>query len=157
LSDIDHDASLHLKEKNARGWYRTDGKPFTDRVDDLTNGIMWYPPRFDEHGTDIGLDADTFVATGTFSNGSGNFIAEDCSSWPTAAGEGLGGYADSSARLWTDATTTTCSVAVHIYCFGVDKNVAVPAPVAPAGSRLAFVTAATLGGGVPGLASTCNG
>src|SRR5262245_25674027 len=48
------------------GWVRRDGLPVVQSTADLTLGRIWYPPRLDEQGTDLGADA---VVTATAWNG----------------------------------------------------------------------------------------
>jgi hypothetical protein len=154
------DARTRLAEKNARGWYRVDGMPFTDRVTDLASNnaetLVWYPPRLDEHGNDLGPADDTAVATGTWLDGTSDFLGQDCNGF-TGNTLGVNGVLDGGRVSWTqDDVNASCTTPAHVYCFGVDKNVVVPPPVAPADTRLAFIAVAAVGGGISGLDATCQ-
>lgn len=73
-------STVNARERlsGARGWYRPDGKPVADRVEDLLAGRMFYPIRVDENGDDIGIVGPE-VATGTVSNGGRSFNrCNDC-------------------------------------------------------------------------------
>jgi len=156
LSTLDTNADTRLLEKNARGWYRPDGKPFTDQVSDLTSGTLYYPPRITEQGIDIGGSDDAIVATGTYSDGTEDFVAGDCLSWTTDQNVMTTGLLDAGYAAWTGFAMTDCTTPAHIYCFGIDKTVAVPPPQQPTSSRLAFVVVATLGGGLSSLDTQCK-
>lgn len=161
LSDVaGEDAKTRLAEKNARGWVRVDGKPFTDRVTDLATSsaetLVWYPPRITEGGGDLGLNDDIIVATGTFLDGTSDFTGPDCTGF-TADSMGINGAADGGRASWTENdSNASCSTPAHVYCFGVDKNAVVPPPVAPADTRLAFITLGSIGTGVAGMDSACQ-
>jgi hypothetical protein len=157
LSTIETDAKTRLLEKAARGWYRVDGKPFTDRVEDLTSNVSYYPPRISEQNIDLGTSDDVVVGTGTDINGSGNFLGADCSRWTSDLDAMISGVLDGGNQSWTYATNMTpCTTPIHIYCFGVDKTVTVPPPARPPDTRLAFVAIAMLGSGIAGLDATCQ-
>jgi hypothetical protein len=135
---------------SARGWVRTDGRPFTDSMSGLTeNGIVYYPIALDEHGASV----NDSVWTGTSANGTGTATCQDWLS-VTATGTGLVGATLGGTQSWT-ANFAACVGEHRLYCFGVDRNVAVsPTPVF--GRRL-FLTDATFtpGGGVAAADLLC--
>jgi hypothetical protein len=117
---------------NARGWVRTDGKPFADLVDDIGSGNLFYPPRLDENGSDVGPTA--VVGTGTMANGVDD-NGEDCQNDANSDGSTIEvGLAGAGVDEWTAAATIPCNaMPLHIYCFAVDKKqpVGLPTPTGP--------------------------
>lgn len=152
-------AKGRIFETGARGWYRVDGKPFTDQLDDLTSGTLYYPPRVTEQGSDIGSD-DDLVATGTFSTGDDLGLNADCEGFTdgSATDVTIAGYADGGAFGWTDFfDQLTCASEMRIYCFGITNQAVVPPPSPPAEpSKLAFITAVTPGSGAAGFDAACS-
>jgi hypothetical protein len=133
---------------NARGWVRPDNRPVVDRVPDLLAGKLLYPPRLDEFGVDH-PDGSFAVATGSAPDGSAEFT---CSDYTSASGDNGGlmaGRADATTGKWTKDATLPCNATAHLYCFGVDRDVAIVVPPL-AGQKRAFVTqssfTATTGG-----------
>ena len=117
----------------ARGWVRTDGKPFTDRFDDVLAGKIFYPPNIDETRQQyIGP-----VATGTGADGSPVETCNDLSGVPNVFV--TMGSSDASRPHWTRIDESQpCDRAHRLYCFGTDRN----AEVNPPGTtgRWIFVT-----------------
>src|SRR5262249_23941461 len=138
-------------------WYRVDGKPFVDTVDGLTNGNFYYPLRIDEHGLDIAPADDNLVGTGTMAYGDGGFLYMDCTGFTSDVSVMIAGYLDGGASAWTDAEfMAPCTSEIHVYCFGVSKNVILVPPEPPPDSKLAFITTVTFGGGAAALDATCQ-
>jgi hypothetical protein len=135
----------------ARGWLRTDGKPFADEVADLAAGVFWYPPRFDEFGVDAG---PVRVMTGT--KGDGTADNYDCTALTGGTAEGIEtGLASSTHRRWTfDQQLATCASQNRIYCFQTDLQV--PVKPIPVTGRKAFLSSAwTPSNGLPGADAKC--
>ena len=128
-----------LAATGARGWYRTDGLPFADTLDDLVgSGKMFYPPRYADTRVDLSEVTST-VATGTTADGS-DASGFDCSGFSSPTGSLVTGSLLAGKMLWTDdSSTATCGGEIRIYCFGNTENVAVSAPP-PATGRHAFIT-----------------
>jgi hypothetical protein len=145
---------------SATGWIRVDGRPVATSMANLVAGKIYYPPRLSELGTDrLQLYA---VLTGT--NGDGTPMAGGtCGDWTSTTGSGYYGNATETTESWSfefilagDSCGTASS---SIYCFENDAGMAaVPAPVAPANARHAFVskTAWTPGGGVAAADTLCQ-
>jgi hypothetical protein len=119
---------------SASGWVRTDGMPFADTVDDLVAGTIYYPPRLDERGSDVG--AGVLVATGTQADGT-DYSGTDCGDLTGGAGFPIGvGVTGAGKPEWTFANQTAdCGSALSLYCFETDR-VATVAPPAAASPRV---------------------
>ena len=159
LSSSNESAKTRLAEKRARGWYRADGKPFADTIDDLTSGRIYYPPRVTETGMDIGEAGNNLVATGTWASGAadGGAVFGDCTGF-TADGATLYGFLDAAGGLWTDnENSESCATPMHIYCFGITKEAQIFAPAPTPDSKLVFVAAAMIDtSGITGLNAACK-
>lgn len=126
----------------ARGWVRRDGLPVADRVADLVAGRMFYPPRLDESGLDVG---STLVATAT--DATGKRLDDTCGDFASTTGSIEVGAADGTTERWTNAgAQAACSAPSPVYCFGIDLSTTVA--VSPVPGKRAFVstTAMNLGG-----------
>jgi hypothetical protein len=144
LSSSTQSARQRLEATGARGWYRPDGKPFADTLDDIAIGKMFYPLRVAETGADIGeVETDAVAATGTFEDGSD--ATSDCGGFTSMTAVTELGYIDGGRMLWTAGLPSTdCSTPARIYCFGDSENRFPVAPPAPTGMRLAFITQAPI-------------
>ncbi|HTL35355.1 MAG TPA: hypothetical protein VL326_19635, partial [Kofleriaceae bacterium] len=112
---------------------RTDGLPFTDRVDDLVMGMIFYPPDHDEHGV---LIAPEITLTGT--NQSGGLLT-NCSDFSNPTQDIYFGVIKGTSHAWTHESNVTCTTPGAIYCFGITESQ--PVSVRPVTGRTAFVTA----------------
>jgi hypothetical protein len=107
---------------NAAGWVRIDGRPFADSIASIIAGELYFPPRIDETGTNVGI---TNLVTGTQQTG----VAD------TSTACMLGGYTSNIGYRWSSAYVESVG---HIACLGVDRIATVPRPQAT--GRIAFVT-----------------
>jgi hypothetical protein len=144
LSDSTTNAVERLA--GSQGWYRIDGKPFANTVDDLAHGRVLYPLRITDQNVDLveGGDGALLVATGTGANGM-HVANADCSGFASTAGTVVTGEADAGGPVWTAATVPgvpNCEIAMHLYCFGTGQQVTVG--VVPESTKLAFVTTAPI-------------
>lgn len=129
-------AKTRIQMTGARGWVRTDGRPFARTPNEIAAGKIFYPPRLDENGTDlVNLGLNSRVATGTDSDLSQ--AADNCVNF-TGPGMIRVGAFDAVWPFWTAMESLDCTEVTHLYCFGVDRAFDLPT-VAPAG-KLAFVT-----------------
>jgi hypothetical protein len=145
----------------ATGWVRPDGRPVFNSVDDLSRGKVFYPPRLDESGNDVG--ADQWVMTNTLVNGTPYSAygapwgtCQDFSS-NTEDGTALeGGMSSFSSNNFTNYYGLGCSGPGRLYCLGIDRQAQVA--VIPAQGRHAFVTlnAWTPGGGIASADAFCQ-
>jgi hypothetical protein len=148
----------------ASGWVRTDGKPVFNNIGDIPYNKLFYPPRLDEKGNDLGLTLDPtapeiVVITNTSSAGAmptyaaygtcNNFTSDD----GTTIKRGSAGY---NSADFTEHNDLSCSFAARLYCFGVDHQAQVS--VTPTAGRHAFLSYATWtpGGGISAADTLCQ-
>jgi hypothetical protein len=141
-------ASAVSRLNGASGWVRPDGRPVFNSVADLSQNTVFYPPRLDEFGKDVG--ASPWVMTNTKPDGTGNVGAgnSSCSDFNSDTDNGtylLYGVASFSDVTFTSNYGAGCSSQGRIYCLGVDRQAQVA--VVPAQGRHAFMT---LGLWIPG-------
>jgi hypothetical protein len=121
---------------SARGWVRPDGKPFADRASDLPVGRMFYPLRIDENGDDLVSSATGWVPVATATNPDGT-AGLNCSDFTDSGGMIDVGYVDATTAVWTAYTSGPCTMALRLYCLGIDAN----GPVTPADTgKTAFLS-----------------
>lgn len=132
----------------ARGWYRTDGLPFVDTVDDLLARRMFRPIQADERGRKV----DDIVATGTKLDGS---LDVNCSDW-TSQDMYMMGPSDGEEIAFSGWGNRFCSTPAHLYCFQTDFQT--PVVAVPESGRLAFylVDGWTSGGGIGTADTACQ-
>ena len=148
-------SSVNAKDRlgNSGGWVRTDGKPFTNSVDDLLAGKIHYPVQLDEFGHHLGTTASAVTGTNRDGRVSGSAT---CGNWSSTSGTYRGGYGSATSSSWTSFSTGySCSAALRFYCFGVNSNNPV---VTSACGRYAFITASsfTASGGIGGANALCQ-
>jgi hypothetical protein len=137
----------------ARGWVRPDGRPFSDRVEDILAGVIYYPIALDESGAPVGAQDPVITgsnAYGTTANNCTNFTMGSPDS--AAAGDPLG-----TAGAWATSGTMDCGVMGRLACFGTTKSI--PLVFAPATGRRAFQSVQLFTPAAGGLASAdalCN-
>lgn len=113
---------------NARGWVRSDGKPFIDNITDLAT---YYPPELDVSGTEIGVDQNAAGGTG--------IATSFCGNWTSAVGSDLVvGDPSGGPEIWNASSGLPCSSSFYIYCFQKDFNATLTFP--KANGRIAFLT-----------------
>jgi len=143
----------------ASGWVRRDGRPVFNSVDDLSKNRVFYPPRLDESGNDVG--ASPWVMTNTNPDGTGYVGAgySSCSDFNSNTDNGtylLCGVASFSDVTFTSNYGAGCSSQGRIYCLGVDRQAQVA--VVPAQGRHAFMTLGFLppGKGISSADALCQ-
>lgn len=150
LSDSKTDAVERLA--GARGWVRTDGLVFADRVEDIVEGNIYNPIYLDETGTPVGSN----VVTGTVAGGTAS--ADTCADWTSSNGDEMfhRGVSHHVHPSWTSRQGIPCSQNARLYCFGIDRNATVPPPAQQRG-RVAFTTAQELAsdGGLEAFDAAC--
>jgi len=137
----------------ARGWVRTDGRPFADSPASLTSAsAVLYPAALDELGAPVDRSE---VLTGTGPSGA-LMAGYNCRDWSSGTGPVQFGDATAGPTSWTSLGNTPCSTVAnfHLYCFGTDS--ARPIAVTPAGGRIAFLSGPVApGGGVAAFDAAC--
>lgn len=132
----------------ARGWYRTDGLPLVDTVDDLLGRRMFRPIQVDEMGRKV----DDIVATGTNLDGT---LAPNCVDW-TSTGSYEMGPSDGEEIAFSGWGARPCSTPAHLHCFQIDFQM--PVVAVPDTGRIAFylVDSWTSGGGIGDADMSCQ-
>jgi hypothetical protein len=127
---------------SARGWVRPDGKPVLNRVEDIAENKLFYPPRLDESGVDLGT-----VGVWTDTSAAGVLTTEPntttCGDFTSATVDPtkfvVVGSSSRGGSLFTTWAGYGCTMEQHLYCFGIDRTAIVSVdPVAT--GRLAFTT-----------------
>jgi hypothetical protein len=145
----------------ATGWVRPDGRPVFNSVDDLSQGKVFYPPRLDESGNDVG--ANQWVMTNTLANGTPYSVYgapwSTCQDFSSNIEDGTaleGGLSSFSSNNFTNYYGLGCSGPGRLYCLGTDRQAQVA--VIPAQGRHAFVTRSgwTPGGGIASADALCQ-
>ncbi len=152
LSSSVSNAPTRIAATGARGWVRRDGLPFVDTMADLAALKFYYPVRLLADGT---VAPNTVVLTGTMQDGT--VSANTCADWTANDSKNTtGGSSDAMSGKWTQAWGFPCTSKQRLFCFGVDKSVALT-PTFPAGRRV-FVsfTAAPRDQGVAALDALCT-
>ena len=149
------------------GWVRTDGRVFTRNLGTLTasNQLVYYPPRVDENGNDLGPKRIQVVTGG---NNAGVTFGYQCNgttavNWSQTAGSAYIGLAAAGSQYWSynDLDSQGCMSAQHLYCFRTDLaptggaaiGMSFPQPTA----RRIFISdlVVNLGGGVAAFDAEC--
>ena len=137
---------------SARGFVRTDGRPFADLVSGLigSNAVL-NTILTDENGAVVSSDE---VWTGTANTGT---VSSTCGDWTSALPtvNGTMGNAQGGAVSWTLYSFPPCSTPGRLYCFRTDLSA--PLTIPPLGDRVAFVTFGTFtpGGGLAAADALC--
>jgi hypothetical protein len=138
---------------SARGWVRTDNLPFADTREDLLGARIFYPPALDERGRIV--KGWPPVATGTTRGGTYDPVVGACGDWTSAAGDTWYGERLASSKGFTEYSLNMCGEAMHLYCMGIDLQVAVT-PVARSGRRAFLASRWTPTTGLAGADAHCQ-
>jgi hypothetical protein len=149
----------------ARGWVRTDGKPFADRQEDLFSSSpttlnaarIYYPPRLDEFGNVLPLN--TVVMSGTQFDGTLDPQGGSCSDWTsTAAMMKTVGFPRDGAHGYIFAGWASCPYSSNLTCIEISRTSRVDPPSPPQTRRTAFLSAAYYypPNGMPGADAICT-
>jgi hypothetical protein len=118
------------------GWVRTDGRVWVETTAALLSvtGPMYYPPRLDENGSDVGA-APLVTALDAL----GQPLAENCGDWtdPLSPNAFRVGWSDGGIEAWTDGSPWSCDDPAHLLCLQIDGPDAVSLQTQT--GRLAFV------------------
>jgi hypothetical protein len=142
INDKGLDASLRVGQG---GWVRTDGRPFTRNLASLTasNQVVYYPPRVDENGNDLGPKSIHVLTGGSASFGY-QCNGGTTSSYTTSMGGAYIGIAAAGSQYWAynQLDSAGCSNPQHLYCFRTDLAPSMPVPITvpPTPGRRIFVS-----------------
>ncbi len=149
---------------SASGWVRPDGMPVLNTVADIINGKVFYPPRLDENGTDLGADQMVFTNTNQDGTATSTTAASngsvDCDGFQSNVGDSThwieGGLSSYNNFYFTTGWGLPCSATARLYCLGIDRRAQVA--TIPSQGRHAFVTKGTWtpGGGIYSADALCQ-
>jgi hypothetical protein len=138
------------------GWVRVDGRPFARNIATLGalgDKVVYYPPRIDELGNDVG-PGHVLVATGGDMSGS----AGPCADYTSTVGNIFSGDAIAGSGTWAASQTMLngCSSFLRLYCFRTD--LAGDITPLPLPGRRIFVTASgwSPSGGIANADAFCQ-
>ncbi len=134
----------------ARGWIRPDRAPVVDRPEDF--GVyVYYPPRLDERGRDVGSDN---VVSGARFDGT---VAPNCGDWTDAANSMEEACGACSAPDWLGGGGAPCGMPARLLCFGNEQYRALElAPVTGPPRVFTSEPWTTDGGGLAAADDWCN-
>ena len=157
LSDVGANANARV---GTGGWVRTDGRPFTRTLADLKAGVVYYPPRVDENGNDLGPKRITVLTGGT---GAGASFGAQCYSSTTPSytqvtGSAYIGIASAGSFYWAynQLDSQGCSDQQHLYCFRTDLAAPVTMPTTPGRHIFVSTNAFTPNSGIAGADKQCQ-
>jgi hypothetical protein len=145
----------------SNGWVRTrDYRPVMSSISDIGSSKIWYPPRNNESGVDLGPDVQIWTGT----NSDGGYSGDSCfegGSWQSSSGSLLGtsGLPSATGSPISEFRKSPCSSANRrLLCMGLGRNTSVGAP--PVAGKLAFTTAANwtpnAAGGIDSADALCR-
>ncbi len=125
---------------DAGPWVRTDGKPFSADLVDLTaalGGVTYWPALVDETGATVPGVIGIF--TGTLADGT-SYDNHDCSDFTSSSGAFIAAYGVESGGVtnWTDYGDVSCVASQRLLCFETGPGDPVTIPVSE--GALAFAT-----------------
>jgi hypothetical protein len=157
LSDVEGGVAInaidHVGDKG--GWVRTDGRPFTPSGSGINKGVIYYPPRVDEAGNDLGPKRIPVV---TGSTGSGMNFGVQCGGYMQTAGSAYIGLAAAGSFYWSynELDSQGCQDSLHLYCFRTDLSATVTiTTLTPAHHLFISDLAVKPVGGLAGLDAEC--
>jgi hypothetical protein len=143
------------------GWLRTDGRPFArtaTALKTLSNQVVYYPPRVDENGNDLG---PTRVIVATGGNNDGTNFGIQCNNYASTTGSLYVGIGTAGTLAWAynHLDSAGCATAMHLYCFRTDlttTNITPPPP--PPNARRIFISDLqfTPGAGIASADTQCQ-
>ena len=139
LSTAGNDAKSRI---GSGGWVRTDGRPFAKNLATLavlSSQTLYYPPRIDEMGNDLG-NTHIYVATG--GNADGSAFTSQCSDYTSVSGDLYVGDAAMGSNYWAmrELDSGGCNRQYRLYCFRSDGLLGDIIPPPQPGRRI-FVSA----------------
>jgi hypothetical protein len=125
---------------DAGPWTRTDGKPFSADLLNLTaplGGVTYWPALVDETGTTVSGVLGFF--TGTSADGT-SLDNHDCSDFTSSSSAFVAAYGVESGGVtnWTDFGDATCAASLRLLCF--ETGPGDPVTIPESEGALAFAT-----------------
>nr|WP_206607118.1 hypothetical protein [Sandaracinus sp.]QRN75743.1 Hypothetical protein MSR10575_88300 [Sandaracinus sp.] len=117
----------------------------------MARGALYFPPRLDEFGNDVG---EVVAMTNTTENG----VAwnDGCSGFTGNVGTTLSGLSSGASYMFENYAGVDCSRGGRIYCFGIDRSTSVAPPTLAPGLRRSFQRFWTPGGGIQAADAACQ-
>jgi len=133
VDENDAAARIAARTTGAPGWVRSDGRPFARSLATLMAGEVFYPLRLDDNKADVTtVNLQTAVVTElpdpTAGCDSGGAVAVRI------------GLAPGDEPSWRSFDIRNCNTDVWLYCFEVDRSMAVAAPMLDPGLPIGFET-----------------
>jgi hypothetical protein len=121
----------------------------------MNSQTVYYPPRLDEMGNDLG-NAHTYVATG--GNADGTASGSQCGDYTSPSGDLYVGDAAAGSNSWAmrQLDSGGCARAYHLYCFRGDGPIADIVPPAQPGRRIFVSTQPFVPGSSIGADQMCQ-
>jgi len=122
-------------------WFRTDGTPFADQIDLLTNSSVIYSPmRNNEFGSSFDIAFNYWTAT----DDTGVLYGDNCSNWTDSTTSGVSislGRTSATIGYWTFISESdNCGSGHSLLCLKVGTNDVLPDPQAQ--GKIVFLSSA---------------
>jgi hypothetical protein len=114
----------------ARGWTRTDGKYFVQKIEEFHTGQAMSTPDINEYRESIANSQTPLVWTGTSSQGT--YVDQcavsqtDATPWAGTYGVAMRGNSLTTTSEAVQFNSTRCAAVAHLYCFGIDRAADLP-------------------------------
>jgi hypothetical protein len=141
---------IDAQTMGAPGWARSDGRPFATSLGDLKMGHIYYPLRLDDNRADVvAVNLQTTVVTELPPGGCDAAGAQQIRL----------GLAPGNEPAWRSFDTRSCEADYWLYCFEVDRSIAVAPPVLDPGLAIGFESALVhpIDAGLLALDNACQG
>jgi hypothetical protein len=140
------------------GWVRTDGRPFAKSamaLKTLSNQPVYYPPRVDENGNDLG---PTRIIAATGGNNDGTNFGVQCNNYMSTTGSMYVAFATAGTGSWAYSYLDSqgCATPAHLYCFRTDLTATITPPAAAGRHIFTSDLAFTPGGGLAAADAQCQ-
>jgi hypothetical protein len=140
------------------GWVRTDGRPFAKSataLKALSNQAVYYPPRVDENGNDLG---PTRIVVATGGNNDGTNFGVQCNNYTSTTGSLYVALATAGTESWAYSYLDSqgCVTPAHLYCFRSDVTATIAPPAATGRHIFTSDLPFTPGGGLTAADAQCQ-
>ena len=129
----------------ARGWIRPDGKPFADRLEDLTDqtqrgAVSFYPPSLDELGRDVGSAEILTCSVFGRVDCNGDICGPEGREYTAVTDPYITWGKANEGWEQNTASSGACERPLRLLCLGADFRAQVRPGRPPAASKLAFTS-----------------